>query len=85
MKKPFLVIDNFPIKYKSDSAKKMINLFYDSGILIKENQLYDELKKLIEMDNNELDDFFNKNTQNLLNYFHSLPKLDTLIDIEQTF
>ena len=82
MKKPFLVIDNFPIKYKSDSAKKMINLFYDSGILIKENQLYDELKKLIEMDNNELDDFFNKNTQNLLNYFHSLPKLDTLIDIE---
>ena len=83
MKKPFLVIDNFPIKYKSDSAKKMINLFYDAGILIKENQLYDELKKLIEMDNNELDDFFNKNTQNLLNYFHSLPKIDTLIDNER--
>ena len=82
MKKPFLVIDNFPIKYQSENAKKMINLFYDAGILIKENQLYDELKKLIEMDANKLDDFFNKNTQNLLNYFHSLPKIETLIDNE---
>ena len=82
MKKPFLVIDNFPVKYQSNNAKKMINLFYDAGVLIKENQLYDELKKLVEMNNHELENFFNERTKQLLNYFHSLPKIETLIDNE---
>lgn len=82
MKKPFLVIDNFPVKYKSDNAKKMINLFYDSNVLIKEDQLYEELKKLVELDKYELDYVFKKRTKKLLDYFHSLPKIETLIDNE---
>tara|TARA_B100000767_G_scaffold67777_1_gene64281 strand:+ start:25364 stop:26695 length:1332 start_codon:yes stop_codon:yes gene_type:complete len=82
MRKPFLVIDNFPVKYQSDNAKKMINLFYDAGVLIKENQLHDELKKLLEVNSHELEYFFNKRTQKLLNYFHSLPKIEILIDNE---
>lgn len=82
MKKPFLVIDNFPVKYQSDNAKKMINLFYESGVLIKENQLYDELKKLVGMNNYELEYFFNERAKQLLNYFHSLPKIETLINNE---
>ena len=35
--------------------KEMINLFYDSRVLIKENQLYDELKKLVELNKYDLD------------------------------
>ena len=82
MKKPFLVIDNFPVKYESDNAKKMMSLFYDSGVLIKEHQLYDELKKLVEISNHELDYVFKKRTKKLLDYFHSLPKIETLINNE---
>ena len=82
MKKPFLVIDNFPVKYKSDNAKKMINLFYDSSVLIKEDQLYEELKKLVELDKYELDYVFKKRTKKLLDYFHSLPKIETFVDNE---
>ena len=82
MKKPFLVIDNFPVKYESDNAEEMINLFYDSRVLIKEDQLYDELKKLVELNKYDLDYLFKKRTKKLLDYFHSLPKIETLVNNE---
>ena len=82
MKKPFLVIGNFPVKYESDNAEEMINLFYDSRVLIKEDQLYDELKKLVELNKYDLDYLFKKRTKKLLYYFHSLPKIETLVNNE---
>ena len=82
MKKPFLVIDNFPVKYESDNAEEMINLFYDSRVLIEEDQLYDELKKLVELNKYDLDYLFKKRTKKLLDYFHSLPKIETLVNNE---
>ena len=42
----------------------MINLFYDSRVLIKEDQLYDELKKLVELNKYDLDYLLRKELRN---------------------
>ena len=80
MKRPFLVANDFPIVSSGKDADNFVLMLKEAGILLERDRLYDEASVMLEMEKHELESYFLKKANKILEYVHSLPKLNTILD-----
>jgi hypothetical protein len=80
MKRPFLVANDFPIVSSGKNADNFVLMLKEAGILLERDRLYDEASVMLEMEKHELESYFLKKANKILEFVHSLPKLNTILD-----
>ena len=81
MKRPFLVANDFPIVSSGEEADNFVSMLKEAGILLERDKLYDEASKMLAMECHDLQNYFLNKANKILEYTHSLPKLDTIIEM----